>query len=268
MKRREFLRTSLTVSTLAGLSTAGVSAPAAGTDNGGREYYELRIYRFKSGAKTDALQSYLESAAIPALNRLGSKPVGVFTEREAKEAPSVYVLIPYPSLTAFSEATSKLLADPELQKAGAGYLQTPADNPGFDRIESWLMLAFAGMPKIELPAYSRERKPRMFELRIYPSYSEVKALKKVDMFNVGEMDVMRETGLAPVFYGQTLIGSGLPQLTYMLSAEDQEAHSKHWKAFGEHATWKKMRNDPEYKDTVIEKAIKNHFLLPTSFSQI
>lgn len=268
MKRREFLRTSLTVSTLAGLSTAGLSASAAGTDDAGREYYELRIYRFKSGAKTDALQSYLESAAIPALNRLGSKPVGVFTDREVKEAPAVYVLIPYPSLTAFSEATSKLLADPELQKAGAGYLQTPADNPGFDRIESWLMLAFAGMPKIELPAYSRERKPRMFELRIYPSYSEVKALKKVEMFNAGEMDVMRETGLAPVFYGQTLIGSGLPQLTYMLSAENQEAHSKHWKAFGEHATWKKMRNDPEYKDTVIEKAIKNHFLLPTSFSQI
>jgi len=124
------------------------------------------------------------------------------------------------------------------------------------------------MPRLELPAYSRDRKPRMFELRIYPSYSEVKALKKIDMFNSGEMNVMRETGLAPVFYGQTLIGSGLPQLTYMLSAENQEAHSKHWEAFGKHAVWKQMRSDPQYADTVIEKAIKNHFLLPTSYSQI
>lgn len=268
MKRREFLKTSLTVSTLAGLSTAGLNVPAAESGDGGREFYELRIYRLKSGAKTDSLDSFLESAAIPAFNRLGIKPVGVFTERESKEAPALYVLIPYPSLASFSEAVAKLLVDPELQKAGATYLQTPADNPGFDRIESWLMLAFAGMPKIELPAYSRDRKPRMFELRIYPSYSEVKALKKVEMFNSGEMDVMRETGLAPVFYGQTLIGSGLPQLTYMLSAENQEAHSKHWEAFGKHSVWKKLRNDPQYADTVIEKGIKNHFLLPTSYSQI
>ncbi|HLH53160.1 MAG TPA: NIPSNAP family protein [Verrucomicrobiae bacterium] len=268
MKRREFLKTSLAASAIAGLGAAGSSGSAAEPGAAEREYYELRIYRFKSGSKTDSLEGYLEKAAIPALNRLGSQPVGVFTERDAKDAPAIYVLIPYPSLTAFSEVTSRLLADPELQKAGASYLETPANNPGFDRIESWLMLAFAGMPKIELPAYSRERKPRMFELRIYPSYSEVKALKKVEMFNKGEMDVMRETGLAPVFYGQTLIGSGLPQLTYMLSAENQEAHSKHWQAFGSHPTWKKMRSDPEYADTVIEKAIKNHFLLPTAYSQI
>jgi len=267
MRRREFLRTSLTVSTLAGISSAGLSAAAAASD-AGREYYELRIYRFKASAKTDLLDSYLESAAIPAYNRLGIKPVGVFTERDPKDAPAVYVLIPYPSLSSFSELVAKFFADPELEKAGAAYLQTPADNPGFDRIESWFMLAFAGMPKMELPAYSLEKKQRMFELRIYPSYSEVKGLKKVEMFNNGEMDVMRETGLAPVFYGQTLLGSGLPQLTYMLSAENQEAHSKHWEAFGKHAVWKKLRNDPQYADTVIEKAIKNHFLLPTSYSQI
>jgi hypothetical protein len=108
----------------------------------------------------------------------------------------------------------------------------------------------------------------MFELRIYPSHSEVKALKKIEMFNSGEMDVMRETGLAPVFYGQALIGSGLPQLTYMLSAEDQAAHDKHWAAFGKHPVWKKMQNDPQYADTVIKDGIKNHFLLPTSYSQI
>jgi hypothetical protein len=269
MKRREFLRTSLTVSTAAaGLTTAGLAAAAAEPSATGREYYELRIYRLKAGAKIDPLETYLETAAIPAFNRLGIKPVGVFTERESKEAPAVYVLIPYPSLVSFSDAVAKLIVDPELQKTGATYLQSPADNPGFDRIESWFMLAFAGMPKLELPAYSRERKPRMFELRIYPSHSEVKALKKVEMFNSGEIEVMRETGLAPVFYGQTLIGSGLPQLTYMLSAENQEAHSKHWEAFGKHPTWKKMQNDPQYADTVIKGGIKNHFLLPTSYSQV
>jgi hypothetical protein len=268
MKRRDFLRTSLTVSTLAGLSTAGLNAPAAEAGGAEREYYELRIYRLKSGAKSDLLDSYLETAAIPALNRLGIKPVGVFTERETKEAPAVYVLIPYPSLASFSEAVAKLLVDPDLQKAGAAYLQSPMDNPGFDRIESWFMLAFAGMPKIEQPGFSRDRKPRMFELRTYQSHSELKALKKVEMFNSGEIDVMREVGLGPVFYGQALIGSGLPHLTYMLSAEDQDAHKKHWDAFGKHPVWNKLKNDPQYADTVSKNGIKNYFLVPTSYSQI
>jgi hypothetical protein len=266
MKRRQFLRTSLTASTLAGLSTAALRVSAAESGGANREYYELRIYRLKSGAKSDQLDSYLETAAIPAMNRLGIKPVGVFTERESKEAPAVYVLIPYPSLASFSEAVAKLLLDPELQKAGATYLQSPKDNPGFDRIDSWLMLAFAGMPKIEQPAYSRDRKPRMFELRTYESHSEVKALKKVEMFNSGEIDTMREVGLGPIFYGQALIGPGLPHLTYMLSAEDQDSHKKHWDGFGKHPVWNKLKNDPQYADTVSK--IVNRFLLPTSYSQI
>ena len=156
--------------------------------------------------------------------------------------------------------------DPEYLKAGAEYLQTPKSNAAFERIDSWLMLAFAGMPKVELAAYSRERKARMFELRTYESYSEVKALKKVEMFNSGEIETMREVGLAPVFYGQALTGANLPHLTYMLSAEDEEAHKKHWAAFGSHPVWNKLKNDPQYADTVSK--IYNRFLVPTAYSQI
>src|SRR4029078_12514088 len=105
-----------------------------------------------------------------AWNRLGIKPVGAFTERDSKEAGAVYVLIPYPSLDSFAEASGKWLADPELQKAVATYLDASKGSPAFDRIESWLLLAFAGMPKLEQPAYSKERKSRMFELRTYESH--------------------------------------------------------------------------------------------------
>jgi hypothetical protein len=266
MKRREFLKTSLTVSTLAGLSQASLSASAAESHGTNREYYEFRAYRLKAGAKSDLLEAYLEKAAIPTWNKLGIKPVGVFTEREPKEAPSVYVLIPYPSVDAFAKAALALNADEDYQKAGLEYLQSPKDKPAFDRIDSWLMLAFAGMPRLELPSYSRERKPRMFEIRTYESYSEVKAFKKVEMFNSGEIDTMREVGLGPVFYGQVLVGANLPHLTYMLSAENQEEHKKHWDAFGKHPVWNKLKNDPQYADTV--SRITNYLVVPTAFSQI
>ena len=72
--------------------------------------------------------------------------------------------------------------------------------------------------------------------------------------------------MAPVFYGQALVGADLPHLTYMLSAEDADAHKAHWGAFGKHPTWNKMQKDPEYADTV--SRIKNWFVVPTSYSQI
>jgi len=266
MKRREFLKTSLAASSIAGLGTVSLSSKAAESSAANREYYELRIYRLKSGAKCDSLDAYLEKAAIPAWNQLGIKPVGVFTEKEPKDAPAVYVLVPYPSLEAFVKATARLNSLSGLDPSAQDYLQSPKANPAFERIESWLMLAFVGMPRIEQPDYSREKKARLFELRTYESHSEVKAVKKVEMFNSGEIEVMRQVGLGPIFYGQALIGPNLPHLTYMLSAENDEAHKQHWAAFGKSPVWNKMKDDPQYADTVSK--ISNHFLVPTGYSQL
>ena len=261
MKRRDFLKGSLAAAVAAPALTGRAAEPSSP-----QECYELRIYRLKSDTDKPMLDSYLERAALPALNRLGVKPVGVFTDSEAKEISPVYVLIPYTDLNAYAKVTDRLKADPEYLKAAEEYLQRPKAKPVFDRIDSWLMLAFAGIPKLELPEYSRQKQPRVFEIRTYESYSESKALKKVDMFNNGEIDVMREVGLGPIFFGQALIGPNLPHLTYMLSAENRDAHKKHWDAFGKHPTWKKMSSDPQYQDTVSK--IVNHFLVPTSYSQI
>jgi len=274
MKRREFLKTTMAASALAGLNTPSPSQ-AADSSGGSREYYELRVYHLKSGAGHALLDGFLEKAAIPAWNRVGAKNVGVFiqkertgpaTDTEVRDPDAVWVLVPYPSLSAFAEATNQLAGDSELQKAGAEYLQTPKNHPGFERIDSWLMLAFAGMPRLELAAYSREKKTRMFELRTYESHSEVKALKKVEMFNSGEIETMRQVGLSPVFYGQALIGKNLPHLTYMVSAENEDEHKKHWGDFGKHPVWNKLKNDPQYADTVSK--ISNWFLVPTAYSQI
>ena len=277
MKRREFLKASMAVSTIVGLSGAeAVARP--GSEPGllrPREYYELRTYHLKSSASRPLLDGYLSKALIPALNRLHSKPVGVFVQQERTGTPqpsevtdplAVHVLIPFPTIEAFTGVCTYLEADQEYEAAGAEYLQSPKAKPAFERVDSWLMLAFAGMPKVELQAYCRDQKPRMFELRTYESFSEVKALKKVEMFNAGEIQLMRDLGLGPIFYGQALIGGNLPHLTYMVSAENQEAHTKHWDAFKAHPTWLKLKNDPQYADTVSKSY--NRFLVPASYSQI
>ena len=266
----------MAVTTLAGLNCAyGQTKGKKAGNRDMRDRYELRVYHLKSAADRGLLDAYLSKALIPALNRLNSKPVGAFVQQDRSEKPSgtevrddkaVLVLIPFASVGSYTTAMARLNADEEFKTAGAEYLQAPKNQPAFERSDSWLMLAFAGIPKIELPAYCQEKNARMFELRTYESYSEVKAQKKVDMFNNGEIQLMRDVGLGPIFFGQALIGTNLPHLTYMLSAENPEAHTKHWDAFKVHPTWDKLKNDPQYADTV--SRIANRFLVPTAYSQI
>lgn len=267
MKRRSFLKASAAAAMLAGLDTASKATQAAESSAATlREYYELRFYRLKSASNRGLLDGYLEKAAIPALNRIGLKPIGVFSEIEPKDGPGIYVLIPYPSLESFATVATRLNADAEYLKAGAEYLETPKSNPGFVRIDSWLMIAFAGLPKLELPAYCQEKKPRIFEMRTYESPSEVKAQNKVDMFNAGEIETMKEVGLGPLFYGQTLIGRDLPHLIYMTSGENRDVHKKHWDAFGNHPVWKKLLADKQYSDNVSKGT--SRILEPAPYSQI
>ncbi len=266
LNRRQFLKTSLAATATAALA-ASTPAKGAPSSEGGGEYIELRAYRLRPNAPHTLLDAYLENALIPALNRRGVEAVGVFTEPEAKDGKTVWVLIPYPSLGALAAATASINADPGVQAAGEAYLKgTSKENPGFDRIDSWSFLPFAGLPRLVVPKLAKEGKPRVFEMRTYESYSELKALKKVAMFNAGEIALMQDLNLSPVFYGQALVGRDLPQLTYLLCSPDMETHKKNWAAFGVHPTWVALKNDPQYADTVSK--ITSRFLVPAAFSQI
>lgn len=275
--RRTFLKTTLAASASAALASR-LSAAAAP----GRDYYELRCYRLQAGTrlKADAdpalLDGYIEHALLPALGRLGVRNVGVFTELEVRKdtaaaAPKagspVWVLISHASLDSFVHVSASLNADPAVQRAGAAYLQVPKTGPAFERIDIWLLLAFAGLPRLELPAFSRDRAPsRIFEMRDYESHSELKALNKMAMFDEGEIDVMKDVGMNPIFYGQALAGPDLPHLRYMTCGPDLATHLANWKKFGADPRWTAMRGLPQYANNTSKNTAR--FLAPKPFSQI
>lgn len=275
--RRHFLKTSLAAG--AATSLAGLSAPAAhaAAATGDREYYELRSYRLKPGASASLLDGYLEKAFIPALNARGSRNVGVFTEVDVdkkavtatpKVDSPVWVLITHPNLESVVSVNTELNLDPTVQKAGAAYLETPKATPAFDRVDSWLLRAFTGMPKMEVPAFATEKVPtRIYELRDYDSHSELKALSKIAMFNEGEMSVMRELGMSPLFFGQAIAGPNLPHLRYITGAADLATHLNNWKKFGTHPTWVKMKDMPQYADNT-SRTGPSRFVVPKSYSQV
>ena len=268
MKRREFLKNSFAAASVGSLASALTTSGAETGDNAAREFYELRLYHLRRGPKQKLFDDFYRDAAIPAMNRNGIGAVGVFTLMSGPDTPTMYVLLTHKSIESFASANDRVRADAEYQKAGAEFINTAPHDPAYVRVESSLLAAFESIPKLEIPAAAAEKKPRIFELRTYESHSKKANKKKIEMFNKGEIAIFRRAGLQPVFFGETLIGTKLPNLTYMLTFENMAAHDKNWGLFGSDPEWKKLSSTPGYTDPEIVTNISNLFLRPTSYSQI
>jgi hypothetical protein len=274
MNRRDFV--AATIAAGGTLLTSGASPrearaqSAATPQSGSSEYYELRRYRLLRGPQTQLVDDYWRQAAVPALQRAGVGPVGVFSVMIGANSPSLYVLIVHPTLEGFASLPARLAADAEYQKAADAYLNAPATSPAFVRLETSLMRAFQGMPKLELPFGGGEagRRARIFELRTYESHSEKAGKKKIDIFNTAEIAIFRRAGMQPVFFGETVAGPGMPNLTYMLVYENMAAHDKQWSAFSADPEWRKISTTPGNTDPEIVASISNTYLRPTGYSQI
>jgi hypothetical protein len=124
------------------------------------------------------------------------------------------------------------------------------------------------MPVIENARSDKSSDPRLFELRTYESHNLKACLTKIRMFEEEEIGIFRRTGLNPVFFGQTIVGDDLPNLTYLLSFESMEAREKAWRDFVTHPDWIKLRSRREFADSEIVSNISNCFLRPTTYSEI
>jgi hypothetical protein len=261
MDRRNFM--SLGAAAAAGVVALGHSDGQADAASE-RDHYELRKYHLADDNQRKRMHAFLEKAFIPACNRNDIPQVGVFEVRNEDLSP-IYVLIRHTSADSFTTATKRLLADAQFVKDGDDVLNTDAKNPAYTRIESQFMISFDGMTKLEHPQTGPDR---VFELRNYQSHSVVAGQKKIEMFNVGEIQIMRDTGLGPVLYGEHLSGTDMPNLTYFLSYENFRARGKAWQTFGSDPAWKEISGKPEYANDRILSDISNLFLVPTSYSQV
>jgi hypothetical protein len=260
MNRRHFIHATVAAGGLA-------SIPAASTTHADsvmpRALFELRSYTLRPG-KQQVLDDHLKHTLIPALNRMDVNPVGVFHETPPAEKPVAHVLIPYERMDQFASVAARLRSDPEFQRASNEYLSALATDPVYERIESSLLLGIEGMPQIKVPA----KQPRLFNLRIYESHSEAAAKKKIEMFNQGELAIFKRVGLTPVLFGEALVGTRLPNLTYLLVFDDDKAREQAWGRFRSDPEWLKLKAIPEYEDKKIVSKITNKLLTPAEYSQI
>src|ERR1700704_6013096 len=193
MERRKFLASSLAASALAVTTTGRYAEAAQGAMQGkGREFYHLRRYHLNSGPQRKLCDYFFRDALVPALNRLAISPVGVFDLSIGPETPSIYMLMPGLSAELLAPVETRLGQDAEYVKAGAAFLNAPAKEPAFDRMESSFLQAFEKWPKIVPPAATAAHGPRVFELRIYEGATDQDHRRKVEMMQSGESEIFTQ----------------------------------------------------------------------------
>lgn len=272
MHRRSFLTSSAKAAAFAAAlkdlpSMAALASPPPVGETF-RELYQLRRYQLQMGPQTAQAEAYLTHALMPAFSRLGFGPIGAFKLDYGPETPAYVLLIPAHSADALATIDLRLTDDLEFQKQGAAFWSAPASSPAFLRIETSLLLAFSGWPRLVPPPGAATHAKRIFQLRTYESPSHAAHVRKVEMFNNGEFEIFQRTGLHPVFFAETLIGPRMPSLTYMLTFSGLAELEANWTTFAADPAWKKLSTDPRYSYESIVSSITNLVLSPLACSQI
>ena len=258
MERRQFVTSAIA------MAGAALSGEATAQAKGTVEYYQVRKYVLRNGPQLTLTQDYFEHALIPALNRMAITRVGAFKLDIGPDTPAYYLLIPATSVETLVTLQMRLSDDAEFVKAAAPFWSAPAAAPAFVRVESSLLSAFTGWPKLVAPKNDK----RIFQLRTYESTGDAAHVRKVQMFNEAEIGIFTRTGLTPVFFADTLIGPRTPSLTYMLTFADLAELGKRWSVFGSDPEWKELSQKPGNTDAEIVSNISNLYLSPLHCSQI
>ena len=277
MQRRRFLSATLasaSAATAAAILPASFVPSAAAqsmqkpADGKTREYYLVRQYHMQTGPQTKLAEHYFSDALIPALTRLGLGPIGAFRLDFGPETPTFYLIIPGSSAELLATLDLHLAMDEAFVTAAQPFWAAPATAPAFIRVDSSLLSAFEGWPKLTPSPASATKGKRTFQLRTYESPSFAAHVRKVEMFNNGEFAIFTAAGFHSIFYGDTLIGPRMPSLTYMLSATDANELNSYWDKFRDDPNWKKLSTSQRYSYEEIVSNITNLILQPLSCSQI
>ena len=173
------------------------------------------------------------------------------------------MLVPHPDVGSFLTVWDALEEDSEYLAVADSAIK----NPLYKRMEISLMEAFSHMPRVEIPPAIAGKSGRIFELRTYEAHNRPKLTRKIEMFNEGgEIQIFRDTGLHPVFFGKMLAGPNMPNLTYMLGFESMEQRDENWQRFIKSDAWIAIKDLDRYKDTV--SVITDTIYRPMGYSEV
>lgn len=243
-----------------------MSTPAGAADAKPR-YIELRRIQLRNtpDAMARRTQDYLEKAWIPAVKRSGATVVGAFGSVIGMESPYILLVSEFADIGTWEASASKLQSDKETGGAREAYYSGPLQ---YVREEVSLLRGFPGFPTVQTPQPREGGGSRVYEVRKYESNNPRTLARKIRMFDEGESDLFAKLGMVNVFFGETIAGGDMPNLTYMVGYDDLAHREKVWAQFVSSPEWKKMSSQPGVSDGEIVSNISNYIVRPLPFSAI
>ncbi len=234
-----------------------------------RDFYQIKIYTLENEQQEMRMDKFLKDAFIPALHRAGISNVGVFkpVEDDTMAGKLIYVFIPFKSMDQFEKLGGVLINDKKYQKKGSDYIDAAHDNAPYARIESILLRSFRSTPEYGIPKHKTAPSERIYELRSYQGATEKLYEKKVEMFSeAGETKIFFDLGFQPIFFGEVISGSTMPNLMYLTTFENKASQDEHWNAFRTAPAWLTLKEDEQYSNTVSNS--EKFFLHPADYSDL
>jgi hypothetical protein len=249
-------------------ASAGTLLAAQAQDKASPAIFELRYFYLRNTLENQAQRTneFLEKAHLPALARSGATATAVFNGNIGQDTPCVLVLSQYPTVAAWEQAQAKLAADQSFTTAADKFHSLPG--LGYVRMKTSLLRAFRTVPSIEIPKQEKDRAPRVFELRTYESNNPATLARKIGMFDNGEVAIFRRLNMTPVFFGETILGDHMPNLTYMLCYDSLAMREKVWNDFRKDPEWAKLSGTPGLSNAEIVSNISVSLLSPAAYSAI
>ena len=197
MNRRDFVAAAGGASLLPTLGSAEDAAQGVRPGGGlAPQVLELRRYRLKFGPMEARFADYQKSVLLPALNRVGVKPVGAFSVLVGPDTPAIHLLLPHPNadsvLTLAARLSCRRRVPARRGRPSGACPRAIRPTCGASR-RSCRPLP----PRRRSRSHrtSRPRASRVFELRTYESHNEAAGAKKIEMFEkAGEIAIFRRRG--------------------------------------------------------------------------
>jgi len=231
-----------------------------------QNYIVLEFFFAQNKEKRDALAAKFDAELIPLRHEIGFDKIGIFTVHdELMKNERGYDAEKFDGVVFTVQQTSSpdlLLSYQDISVKTASKFNL-SDDLDFVDEEIIALRCFPSVPKIEVP---NTNEGRVLQLRTYNSPNYERNLAKQAMFEDAELQIFRNSGMDPVFFGRTVFGSMAPNVTYMLSFKDDEARREGWSKFVNSDEWKTLSKDPKYSRTATR--IRNLFLTPTPNSEI
>ena len=222
----------------------------------GTRCYALWRYTLDSSVQRERLDTFVEGALIPALNRAGIDQVGVFIASGGLGISPVYVLLNQTSVGNMTSLSMRLAWDKEYAEMATAFLHTSADNRPYRRKDVQLVMSLTKAMEVEAPAPGE--KP-ILQLHSYECFDVETENEAIKMFNATGISILCEAGVSPIFFGQTIAGEGMPNLTCLLAAADDSAHE---------SAGRKLMAQTQDKITELVYTTASQTLRPTAYSQI